>query len=287
MKRGTPEHPKIMDFAEAIHAKLIDEGVDLPLELAHSLACGIFERLCHYTARYAPAGDIGKHSNTRIAYAVGWKYDATWLVGTLTACRIIDAHEACRLYIHDWHEHSDDAADKWLHDKDLTYANGHCTRRGKKSRLSHDPVATQSRQPEPKPKPSSEPESSSSPRPKPVPEVGTASRSWDLDSSWDEDKAEQWARDIARQIPPRNASDARRWCAIAIAAQTTFSEDWFRHALDEVSRKVSKEGPHAHFNSIINKSAIQKNVLDPKAFLNSIPVPEQLTECLAPRARSP
>lgn len=186
MKRGTPEHPKIMDFAEAIHGYLTEKGLAIPFELVSSLACGMIERLWHYTARYAPAGDIGKHSDLRIALATGWQYDAQFLIETLIKCRLIDAVATeSRLYVHDWHDHSDDAADKWLHDKGLTYANGLHTRRGKNeregitkrgrknaSRQKRDVVATQTRQsepePEPEPRPSSEPKPSSGPRPKPA-----------------------------------------------------------------------------------------------------------------------
>lgn len=187
MKRGTIEHPKTLDFAEAIHAHLSEKGVTLPFEMVHSLACGMIERLWHYTARYAPAGDIGKHSDLRIALAMGWQHSAVFLIETLTKCRLLDAVATeARLYVHDWHDHSDDAADKWLHDKGLGYANGSHTRRGKNeregvvkkgrknaSRQKRDEVATPSRlsepRPRPEPRPSSEPTSSSGPRPEPRP----------------------------------------------------------------------------------------------------------------------
>lgn len=164
MKRGTPEHPKTMELAEAVQGYLADAGARLSFDMCQTLACGLLERLHHFTARYAPAGDIGKHSNLRIANAIGWTLDAPWIIATLAEKKLIDTElNGVRLYVHDWHDHSDDAADKWLYEKGLRYANGHATRRGKKSRPSLDPVATQSRQSESKsesdPEPKSDPES--------------------------------------------------------------------------------------------------------------------------------
>lgn len=150
MKRGTPDHPKTMELAESLQAYLEQQGSALPFELCQTIAVGMLERLHHFTARYAPAGDIGKHSNLRIALAVGWKYDPAWLIDAMQQRKLIDELKlnGARLYVHDWHDHSDDAADKWLFEKHLTYANGALTRRGKKSRPSPDSVAPQSRQSE-------------------------------------------------------------------------------------------------------------------------------------------
>lgn len=165
MKRGTPDHPKMLDLAEQVHGFLDSQGNSLPFEICHTLACGVIERLFHYTARYAPAGDIGKHSDLRISRGAGWSFDALWLVRALVHSRWLDVTEDdSRLYVHDWHDHSDDAADKWLHDKGLTYANGAATRRGRgvsrdKSRRGRDksrPSRDLSSQSEPSSEPSSE-----------------------------------------------------------------------------------------------------------------------------------
>lgn len=125
MKRGTPEHPKMLDLAEAIYAHLQSKGLSLPLEACETLACGTIERLHHHAARYAPAGDIGKHSDARIAKAVGWDSDIEWIISQLITCRWIDKDvPGVRLFIHDWHVHSDDYADRYLADNGLRYANG-------------------------------------------------------------------------------------------------------------------------------------------------------------------
>ena len=49
----------------------------------------------------------------------------------------VDGNEV-RLYIHDWHEHSENAVDKWLYDNGRCYANGMAPRR--KSRTESDGV---------------------------------------------------------------------------------------------------------------------------------------------------
>ena len=193
MKRGTPEHPKMLDLAEIIQVYLESQhGLNLPFELAHDLTCGMIEKMWHYAARYSPDGGIGKHSNVRIARAIGWPYDAHWIVESLQKSGFLDDCESCRLFIHDWHQHSDQAADKWLRDKNLDYANGFPPRlrperekaRSRKVSTSFDkfrpsrnkflqsePEPEPKPEPEPEPKPEPEPESSSESKPKPEPKA--------------------------------------------------------------------------------------------------------------------
>jgi hypothetical protein len=119
------------------------------------VAVGILEKLWHWSARYAPQGDIGKWPDAVIEKECGWRDFVSMypdksgqvatesrLIEALVATRWIDRHDTCRLYIHDWHDHSDEAADKYLSDKGLQYALGHGTRRKQKS----GQVATESRQ---------------------------------------------------------------------------------------------------------------------------------------------
>jgi hypothetical protein len=47
MKRGTPEHPKTAHLMAA-------------LSIPRPYAVGILELLWHFTARYAPRGDVGR-----------------------------------------------------------------------------------------------------------------------------------------------------------------------------------------------------------------------------------
>jgi len=100
MKRGTIEHPKMKRLAREL-------GIE------HLLAVGIMEALWHWTARYAPAGDIGKHSDADIADGIGYRGDMSRLVQTLADVGFIDRCERHRLIIHDWPDHADDAVKKW------------------------------------------------------------------------------------------------------------------------------------------------------------------------------
>ena len=173
MKRGTPDHPKTLDLAEAIQKFLAASGTDLPFEIVQSYTCGMLERLWHFTARYAPSGLVATHSAQRIARAIGWTHDADWLLRTMTDGRFYDDIEGVGLVVHDWHIHSDDAADKWLWDKGLTYANGSKPRRGSKQ------VATKSRRRRDKSsqsEPSSEPSSEPKTPPPPAPPNGSDAR---------------------------------------------------------------------------------------------------------------
>ena len=141
MKRGTPDHPK------TLHLMVL-------LDVTQFAAVGLLEMMWHFVARYAAQGDIGKYPDSVIADRVGWKDEPEMLIHGLTEAGWLDPMDDLkeRLWVHDWHEHSDDAADKYLAEHGLLYANGARPRRkasknggnGKK-RKSRDSVATQSR----------------------------------------------------------------------------------------------------------------------------------------------
>lgn len=124
MKRGCPDHPKMDDLAAL-------------LSIPKYAANGLIERLFHFTAQYAPQGNVGKHSDIRIARALNWHQPAQdWRKdsrdarkGAEKACALIDALVAaewlercptCRLYLHDWHEHRDNSVKKYLERNGLT-----------------------------------------------------------------------------------------------------------------------------------------------------------------------
>lgn len=77
----------------------------LKLGLAQWQAIGLLESLWMFTARNAPLGDIGRHSNEDIAVHLEWSGDADALILALTECRWIDESEEHRLLIHDWADH--------------------------------------------------------------------------------------------------------------------------------------------------------------------------------------
>lgn len=108
MKRGTPRHPKTSDLAD----RLTRAGV--PAWLKHPCAVGLLESLWHFTAEFAPRGDIGRYSNKRIAAACGWGKNVDIFVQTMVDSIWIDRDEKHRLIVHDWKDHADDAVRKRL-----------------------------------------------------------------------------------------------------------------------------------------------------------------------------
>lgn len=116
MKRGTTEHPKLLDLCSS-------------LGLHKYEAVGILETLWHFTAKFAPQGDIGKYSDAAIAKAVGWERP-TGTKGVTPECRLSDAlvtagwldrDSVHRLIVHDWDEHSDQTLRRFLASRKLAF----------------------------------------------------------------------------------------------------------------------------------------------------------------------
>jgi hypothetical protein len=104
MKRGTPEHPKVLDLCDRLKC-------DRPT------AVGYLEMLWHFAAKYAPQGDIGRYSDRRIEGAMDWSGRGKQpgkLIEALVAARWIDRDAHHRLVIHDWSDHADDSVRKRL-----------------------------------------------------------------------------------------------------------------------------------------------------------------------------
>lgn len=99
MKRGTIEHPKMKRLARKLRCH-------------HLMAVGIMEAIWHWTAKYAPAGDIGKHSDDDIADGIGYDDDPTTLIDALAYSGWLDRDQRYRLVVHDWDQHADDAVKK-------------------------------------------------------------------------------------------------------------------------------------------------------------------------------
>lgn len=77
----------------------------MKLKLAHWQAVGLLEALWLFTARNAPNGDIGKHSNEDIAIHIEWSGNPDELMAELVDARWVDASDEHRLVVHDWHDH--------------------------------------------------------------------------------------------------------------------------------------------------------------------------------------
>jgi hypothetical protein len=94
MKRGGPSHPKTYALAEALGVRRVH-------------AVGLLELLFHFTAQYAPAGDVGRYTDKRIAAALDWCGSVSKLIDSLVDSRWLDRHPVARLVLHDWADHAD------------------------------------------------------------------------------------------------------------------------------------------------------------------------------------
>jgi hypothetical protein len=129
MKRGTPTHPKVYALAAR-------------MRVPHAMAVGYLELLWHFTARYAPQGDIGKFDDATIANACSYQGEPSRLVSAMCAVGWLEVSPRCRLAIHDWHEHADETVRKSLQRKGLQFL----TLPDDLSRQVPDSVRTLSRQ---------------------------------------------------------------------------------------------------------------------------------------------
>lgn len=87
-------------------------------------AVGLMESTWHFTARYAPTGNIGRWSDEVIARGVTWDRDPAELVKALVDCRWLDTCARHRLVVHDWSQHSDDALHRALARAGMLFADG-------------------------------------------------------------------------------------------------------------------------------------------------------------------
>lgn len=81
---------------------------------------GHLELLWHFTAKQAPAGDVGRWADDEIAEACDWDGDPAAFVDALVAARWLDPCPTHRLIVHDWHEHADDALRKAMRRRDAS-----------------------------------------------------------------------------------------------------------------------------------------------------------------------
>ena len=119
MKRGTSEHPKVRRFARAL-------GVGLAQAVGH------LELLWHFTAKFAPAGDLGRFHDADIEEACAWEGESGKMVAALTESGWLDSHAQHRVIVHDWSEHADDATNLTLARAGRLFADG---KRPKTTRL--------------------------------------------------------------------------------------------------------------------------------------------------------
>ena len=127
MKRGTPDHPKVLMLA----AELRRLGIPMP----RVAAIGILEMLWQWAARYAIQGDIGRWPDEIIESALEWSGEPGALLDALIRTRWVDeVPEPHRLVIHDIHDHADNTWRQCLEDAGLTWWDGRPARREKPGR---------------------------------------------------------------------------------------------------------------------------------------------------------
>jgi hypothetical protein len=111
MKRGTPDHPKVLRFQQTL-------GINRPM------AVGLLELLWQYTAKFAPQGDVGRWNDETIAQGVYWDGDPGQLIAALESSGLIDAHKRHRYVVHDWFEHAEDSIHLALARQGKRFASG-------------------------------------------------------------------------------------------------------------------------------------------------------------------
>jgi len=94
VKRGTPMHPKTHELASLLGVR-------------HVTVLGHLELLFHFTAQYAPEGNIGRYSDKRIAAGLEWPGKPEKLIESLVAAGWVDRDDRARLVVHDWSDHAD------------------------------------------------------------------------------------------------------------------------------------------------------------------------------------
>jgi hypothetical protein len=110
MKRGTLEHPKTLELAAT-------------LKIPRAYAVGLLEGLFHWTAKYAPTGDLSRFSDATIARGMYWGGKPERAIRALVKCGWVDEAGDQKL-LHDWSEHADQCVQKWLQRKDQRFADG-------------------------------------------------------------------------------------------------------------------------------------------------------------------
>ena len=101
------------------------------------MAVGILELLWHFTAEFAPQGNIGKFSDYAIAKAVGWEKHSgkagvtteLWLSSALVTSKWLEPHSIHRLIVHDWPDHSDQSVARKLARQKLDFVQPETSQR--------------------------------------------------------------------------------------------------------------------------------------------------------------
>ncbi len=138
-------------------------------------ALGYLECLWHFTGRFAPQGNIGRYSDEEFEAWAEWTGEDGALVAALVKSKWVDVHPSCRLLVHDWHIHADDATKLALKRKNLNFILPISDTNATLTGQCPDSVPTVSGLPVPEPEPEPVPEPVPEPEPvAPLPPTATA-----------------------------------------------------------------------------------------------------------------
>jgi hypothetical protein len=115
MKQGTTEHPKFAAFC-------------LRLGFEQWEGHGLLDSMWHFTARFAPQGDIGRWPDDAIAKGIGYgRPKPAWneVIQALIGERWLDpVAPPVRLLVHDWSQHAEERVRLLLARAHLFFADG-------------------------------------------------------------------------------------------------------------------------------------------------------------------
>lgn len=84
-------------------------------------AVGLLELLWHFTARFAPQGDVGRFDDAALAEALGFDGDPSALTAALVTTGWLDACPTNRLLVHGWEDHADQGVRNTLKGRGLLF----------------------------------------------------------------------------------------------------------------------------------------------------------------------
>ena len=111
VKRGTMDHPKVNALMRT-------------LDIPRYAAVGLLESIWHFTAEYAPSGDLTRYAGRELAERIDWKHDPDKLMQALIDTRWLDRTKRKAIVVHDWSQHADDSLHRTLARTRGTFCDG-------------------------------------------------------------------------------------------------------------------------------------------------------------------
>lgn len=238
MKRGTPDHPKLLMLA----AELKRLGIQMP----RTAAVGILELLWHWSSRYAIQGDVGRWPDEIIEHALEWAGEPGALIRALVATGWLDeAPMPYRLVVHDVADHADNVWRQCLEDAGLTWWDGTPARRSRVGRPSCREAPDKLQRNSSEIQEKLQRNSSESPQPEPEPEPAARARAGAGAGS-----------QSRRQRPDPACLPASHTTKAAEERQNGYGVAAYRRALEaEISRAVGRDARPGTAMQLIRNAA--------------------------------